>query len=152
MKGYIKIQDWMINDYDLRGNELIIFATIYSYSGSGEMYRGSLSYIAKGLKLSRDTVVRSIKSLITKKLIEKQYHKTGNLYSSKVRLGWYENRTRGGTKIVPQVVAKSDTITYTTNNKLEKNQIKNTNHQDNDEYECPLPVTEEEKRNAMRSI
>lgn len=86
-KGYINIQGWMINELDLKGNELILFAVIHGFSQDGKSkYRGSLSYIEQALKISRRTVVRTLESLLEKKLITKELNQTGNLYSVKMSL------------------------------------------------------------------
>ena len=86
-KGYINIQGWMINELQLKGNELILFAVIHGFSQDGKSkYRGSLSYIEEALQISRRTVVRTLDSLLNKKLITKEFNKTGNLYSVKLSL------------------------------------------------------------------
>ena len=43
--AYIVIQDWMISDLQLKGNELLTYALIYGFSQDGESeFKGSLKY------------------------------------------------------------------------------------------------------------
>ena len=45
--GSITIQDWMVRLYQLQGDNLLIYATIHSFSKDGEsVFRGSLRYLA----------------------------------------------------------------------------------------------------------
>jgi len=79
--GYINIQGWMINELELSGNELFIYALIYGFSQDGKTkYRGSISYIQNALKISNRSVIDNINKLIEKGLITKELNSTGNLY------------------------------------------------------------------------
>lgn len=63
---------WMINELKLNGNELLVYAIIYSYSRNGlNKFYGSLDYLAKYTNASRMTIIRSIKNLLNKNLILK---------------------------------------------------------------------------------
>ena len=63
-KGYILIQDWML-DLPLSLAETVIYAVIYGFSQDGESkFTGSLSYLAKKSKVSKDTVKRSLSKLV----------------------------------------------------------------------------------------
>ena len=45
--AYIAIQDWMISDLQLKGNELLTYALIYGFSQDGESeFKGSLKYLS----------------------------------------------------------------------------------------------------------
>ena len=71
-KNYIQIQGWMINELNLKGNELLLYAIIYGFSQDGEgRFYGSLSYLEDLLRVSRKTAIASIKSLIKKRLIKR---------------------------------------------------------------------------------
>jgi DNA-binding MarR family transcriptional regulator len=86
-EGYINIQGWMINDLQLNGNELLLFAVIYGFSQDGKsQYRGSLTYIENALKISRRTIIRILQKLVDQKLIKKEFNSTGNLYSANLTL------------------------------------------------------------------
>lgn len=70
-ENYIQIQGWMINELNLKGNELMLYAVIYGFSQDGQSkYFGSQRYIAKALKISLPTVNHLITKLLEKKLIK----------------------------------------------------------------------------------
>ena len=71
-RNYIVIQGWMITDLHLKGNELIIYACIYGFSQlDGQVFTGSLQYLADWTNSTRQTVINSLKTLIEKDYIEK---------------------------------------------------------------------------------
>ena len=58
--AYIVIQDWMISDLQLKGNELLTYSLIYGFSQDGESeFKGSLKYISEFLGVSKRTAQRS---------------------------------------------------------------------------------------------
>lgn len=62
--AYIVIQDWMISDLQLKGNELLTYSLIYGFSQDGESeFKGSLKYISEFLGISKSTAQRSIISI-----------------------------------------------------------------------------------------
>lgn len=70
--NYITIQGWMINELNLKGNELLLYAIIYGFSQDGDSeYFGSQRYIAKAMKISLQTANKIINNLLDKGLIEK---------------------------------------------------------------------------------
>lgn len=63
---------WMINELKLSGNELLVYAIIYSYSrNSLNKFYGSLDYLANYTNATKMTIVRSLKSLLEKNYIVK---------------------------------------------------------------------------------
>ena len=67
---YIHIESWMIKDCKLSSNDLVIFAMIHGYSnGPQGEFVGSLRYIQERLDISKTTVVKAIKNLISKRFI-----------------------------------------------------------------------------------
>lgn len=69
---YIVLQGWMISKLKLKGNELIIFACIYGFSqAENQVFNGSLQYLADWTNSTKQGVMRCLKSLIEKGLIEK---------------------------------------------------------------------------------
>ena len=64
----------MISELNLSGNELIAYALIHGFSQDGKsVFRGSLSYIQEWLNCgSRQTVIKTVKNLVEKKLVEKR--------------------------------------------------------------------------------
>ena len=71
--AYIVIQDWMISDLQLKGNELLTYALIYGFSQDGESeFKGSLKYISKFLGVSKSTARRNLENLANRGVIEKR--------------------------------------------------------------------------------
>ena len=71
--AYIVIQDWMISDLQLKGNELLVYALIYGFSQDGESeFKGSLKYISEFLGISKSTAQRSIEKLVDRGIVEKR--------------------------------------------------------------------------------
>lgn len=67
---YINIQEFMVRDLGLKGNELLIYAIIYGFcQDDSSNYRAGNNYISAWLKISQRTVVSIINSLMNKKLI-----------------------------------------------------------------------------------
>lgn len=103
--NYINIQQWMVSDLNLSGNELLIFALIYGYSqdGQGEFF-GGFSYIAEWINCSTRTVINIIKELENKKYIKKRqegrqgqlknYYRALNIYEIQSHPQDNENFTR----------------------------------------------------------
>lgn len=70
---YITIQEFMVNDLELSGNELIAYALIYGFSQDGESYfKGSLSYVAKWLNCSKATACTILNKLADDGFLEKK--------------------------------------------------------------------------------
>ena len=71
--AYIVIQDWMISDLQLKGNELLTYALIYGFSQDVESeFKGSLKYISKFLGVSKSTAQRNLENLANRGVIEKR--------------------------------------------------------------------------------
>lgn len=64
------IQSWMRTKLKLKGNELLVFAVIYSYSQNKEqIFSGSRRYIAEWAGIDIRSVGRVLKSLLEKGLL-----------------------------------------------------------------------------------
>jgi predicted transcriptional regulator len=71
-ENFIVIQGWMITNLKLKGNELIIYAIIYGFSqAEGQVFNGSLQYLAEWTNSTKQGVSKSLKSLVEKKFISK---------------------------------------------------------------------------------
>lgn len=82
---FLNIQGWMINELNLKGNELIIYALIYGFTKDGvSEFRGSRQYMADWTNSSVRSVQNVVNSLINKGMIEKNNHinKYGSLETS----------------------------------------------------------------------
>lgn len=72
-ENYIVIQGWMINELDIKGNELIVYAIIYGFSQiEGQVFNGSLQYLANWTKSTKQGVTKNLKSLVEKGYIVKK--------------------------------------------------------------------------------
>lgn len=71
--SYILIQGWMVNELKLKGNELMIFAIIHSFSqdNAGE-FTGGLQYLADWTNSTKRGCMKNLKVLIDKGLIIKK--------------------------------------------------------------------------------
>ena len=82
---FVNIQGWMINELNLKGNELIIYALIYGFTKDGVSgFRGSRQYMADWTNTSVRSVQNVVNSLVDKGMIEKNNHinKYGSLETS----------------------------------------------------------------------
>ena len=69
---YIVIQGWMINELNLKGNDLLIYALIYRYSQDGvHKFYGSLQYLADWTNSTISGVQNNLKNLVNSNLIIK---------------------------------------------------------------------------------
>ena len=129
--GYINIQGFMINELDLSGNELILYAIIFGFSQDGKsQYRGSLSYIENALRISRNTAIRTLKKLLDKGLITKEFNSKGNLYritSAKVELVEED-------EVVPKLHQSSAKVALVSSAKVEHNNNNYINKDNNNTY------------------
>lgn len=65
--NFIVIQGFMVNDLKLKGNELLIYAIINGFSQEdGQVFNGSLQYLAEWTNSTKQGVIKNIKSLIDK--------------------------------------------------------------------------------------
>lgn len=72
-ENYITIQGWMINELQLKGNELMIYAIIYGFSQlENQKFTGSLQYLADWTNSTKQGVIKNLKSLLNKNLIVKE--------------------------------------------------------------------------------
>ena len=99
-ENFIQISAWMVNQLNLKGNELLIYGLIYGFSKDGNsVFRGSINYISSWLNISERSTIDNLKSLINKKLITKKIIKgngnniLGCEYSvNKVHINFNENK------------------------------------------------------------
>lgn len=70
--SYINIQSFMVTELELKGNELLVYAIIYGFSQTnGTYFSGSTQYLADWTNSTRQGIMKNLKSLIDKRLIEK---------------------------------------------------------------------------------
>ncbi|MCR5252571.1 MAG: hypothetical protein K6C98_02525 [Treponema sp.] len=109
-ENYIQIAGWMLNELDLKGNELLIYALIHGFSQDGKSdYHGGLTYISLWTNSTKQGVIKALKSLLEKGLIVKDVY--------------FEN----GTQYVRYWTVKSRENVKTTQTKSGKQSLPNTN-------------------------
>ena len=128
--AYIVIQDWMISDLQLKGNELLTYALIYGFSQDGESeFKGSLKYISEFLGVSKRTAQRSIENLVDRGIVEKRVeeisgvkfnrymaHEKTDTPIDKMTTGYRQNDHGGIDKMTT-----NNTNIYNTNNNTSNN-------------------------------
>lgn len=71
--SFVTLAEWMVKKLNLHGDELIVYAIIYSFSQDGSSsFRGSIKYISFWTGRSRPTVIKTLKSLMSKNYIFKK--------------------------------------------------------------------------------
>ena len=72
-ENFIAIQGWMVSELGLKGNSLLIYAIIYGFSqAEGQVFTGSLQYLADWTNSTRQGALRILKNLIEAGLIIKK--------------------------------------------------------------------------------
>lgn len=72
-ENFIAIQGWMVSELGLKGNSLLIYAIIYGFSqAEGQVFSGSLQYLADWTNSTRQGALRILKNLIEAGLIIKK--------------------------------------------------------------------------------
>ena len=97
-ENYITIQGWMINDLHLKGNALIIYATIYGFSQTNNCeFTGSANYLAEWCGCSRQTVMTTLNKLVEDNLLIKNEEFKNNIKfcSYSVNLTGCQNSLQG---------------------------------------------------------
>ena len=94
-KNYITIQGWMISDFGLKGNSLLIYAIIYGFSQAENCkFTGSLNYLATWTNSTKQGVIKSLKTLQEKGLINKEESFSNGVKNVK----YYTTKFNGGIK------------------------------------------------------
>lgn len=75
--NFVHISGWMINELNLKGNDLIIYSIIHGFCQDGKSdYHGGLNYLAEWTNSTKQGVLKNLKSLIEKgfiiKVVEEQ--------------------------------------------------------------------------------
>lgn len=104
---YYQISGWMINRLKLKGNELLVYAIIYGFTQDGESrYSGSIKYMCDFTGASKPTVIKSLKDLTERGLLQKfEIEKNG------VRLCEYAARLDAIQREMPQAERRAAPVT-----------------------------------------
>ena len=96
--NYITIQAFMVKELKLKGIELIVYAIIYGFSQDQQgWFTGSLTYLMEWTMATKPTVIKALKDLTSRKLIERIEVEVKGVTLPKYRV------TRGGKEILPPV-------------------------------------------------
>ncbi len=104
-ENFYTVFGWMLNVLELKGNELTIFAIIYSFSQDGESeFTGSISYLQSFANVdSKQTVYTMLERLNKKHFIKKRGFKEGNVqrYAYSVDFEFIEHMKKGLSELKP---------------------------------------------------
>ncbi len=71
--GKFMIYDWMVRKYNLQGTDLLIYATIHSFSRDGKsVFNGSIRYLSFWTGRTKPTILKSLNYLLENNLITKK--------------------------------------------------------------------------------
>ena len=147
-ENYINIQGWMVTELNLKGNELLIYAIIYGFSQlEGQTYDGGLQYLADWTNSTKQGVIKNLKSLIDKGLINKKESVLNNIkfceyYSTKFN-GVLNKVEYGGKQSLTGGIKQSLTNNTIINN---NNDNINNNNDDNNILDNSIIKKENTKR------
>lgn len=108
-ENYILIQGWMRTEMGLSGAALMVYATIYGFSQTGNCYySGSIDYLAEWAGVKRRQVISILKDLTESGYIEKNEvgynrfrYRTDREMVKNSRREWCKNDTIDGAIIAP---------------------------------------------------
>ena len=122
---FITIQGWMVNDLQLKGNELLVYAIIYGFSQDENCkFTGSLQYLADWTNSTKQGVIKCLKSLLDKGLIVKQSLMVNKVeYSTKFNASIKQSLMVGVKQSLPNNI-NNNNINNNKDNKKEINKEK----------------------------
>nr|DAG55833.1 MAG TPA: helix-turn-helix domain protein [Caudoviricetes sp.] len=108
-ENYILIQGWMRTEMGLSGAALMVYATIYGFSQTGNCYySGSIDYLAEWAGVKRRQVISILKDLTESGYLEKNEvgynrfrYRTDREMVQNARREWCKNDTIDGAKMTP---------------------------------------------------
>ena len=68
---FYKLYKWMVNDLHLSGNDLVVYAIVYSFCERGNLYVGSREFLAHEAGATKRTIDYTLKRLLEMGVIEK---------------------------------------------------------------------------------
>ena len=104
-ESFVTIQGWMVTHLKLKSNELMIYAIIYGFCQiRGQVFSGSVRYLAEWTNSTKRGVYKNLKSLVDKGLIEKIEENINGVKFCKYTI--CENRLPSRTKFCSPVMNK----------------------------------------------
>lgn len=134
-ENYILIQGWMRTEMGLSGAALMVYATIYGFSQTGNCYySGSIDYLAEWAGVKRRQVISILKNLTESGYIEKEEvgynrfrYRTDREMVKNARREWCKNDTIDGAIIAPDGAKMTPDGAKMTPNNIYNNNINNIN-------------------------
>ena len=122
-ENYILIQGWMRTEMGLSGAALMVYATIYGFSQTGNCYySGSIDYLAEWAGVKRRQVISILKDLTESGYIEKNEvgynrfrYRTDREMVRNARREWCKNDTIDGAKMTPDGAKMTPNNIYNNN-------------------------------------
>ena len=122
-ENYILIQGWMRTEMGLSGAALMVYATIYGFSQTGNCYySGSIDYLAEWAGVKRRQVISILKNLTESGYIEKNEvgynrfrYRTDREMVRNARREWCKNDTIDGAKMTPDGAKMTPNNIYNNN-------------------------------------
>jgi len=115
-KNYITIQGWMVSEFSLKGNDLLIYSIIYGFTQDGESrFTGSLRYLATWTNSTKSGVIKNLKSLQEKGLIGKEENffngmKLVKYYATKLHRGMQQSCMGGMQQSTPNTIESNKIV------------------------------------------
>lgn len=134
-ENYILIQGWMRTEMGLSGAALLVYATIYGFSQTGNCYySGSIDYLAEWAGVKRRQVISILKDLTESGYLEKNEvgynrfrYRTDREMVKNARREWCKNDTIDGAKMTPYGAKMTPDGAKMTPNKYIYNTTNNNN-------------------------
>ena len=156
-ENYYVVHGWMLDELNLRGNELAVYAIIYGFSQTeNQFFVGSHQYLADWTNSTKRNVIRNLNSLLEKGLLQKKeqfvdgvkyvhYRAIRNKMSSEVTICHW-----GGDKLSFDVVTicrlsddnLSSATIYNIDNNINNNITSSAAKSDGDSGSSDIPKTE----------
>ena len=122
-ENYILIQGWMRTEMGLSGAALMVYATIYGFSQTGNCYySGSIDYLAEWAGVKRRQIISILKDLTESGYIEKEEvgynrfrYRTDREMVRNARREWCKNDTIDGAKMTPDGAKMTPNNIYNNN-------------------------------------
>lgn len=127
---HVVIESWMIDELQLKGNDLLVYAIIYGFSQDGNsVFSGSLQYLADWCSATKQGIQKNLKNLLERELIKKET-KTVN---GSTLVAYYTTELH---TIQLSCTNTIDNISNTSNqyNLIQDNNINNNNNNKEDTY------------------
>ena len=80
-ENYYIVYYWMTGELGLTGITREVYAVLFAFYKNGLAFNGSASYLAKFIGVSKQTIFKSLNSLVEKELILKQSETVNNIKS-----------------------------------------------------------------------